>query len=289
MQTEVARAKINLTLHVGRVIRDADRFYGYHPLDSLVVFADIGDRIEVSPAKTFELNIGGPFEDGLDPGEDNLITRAVRAAGRLGADTNVRIDLHKALPVASGVGGGSADAAATLRALCGDKYDLSETALQLGADVPVCLLSETMRMTGIGETLTPLPGLGSVSAVLCNPGVAVSTAEIFAAFDSGDVKETPRPQSHEGSLLERALEGRNDLQPYAVAKAPIIQEVIDALDAAKACQFARMSGSGATCFGLFETDAQAKECARELTQKNWWAVACRLGDDEFIHSSSNQA
>jgi len=284
VRTEFARAKINLTLHVGRVITDADRFYGYHPLDSLVVFADIGDRIDVKPSNMFELNIGGPFGERLEPGEDNLITRAVRASERLGANTDVCINLDKVLPIASGIGGGSADAAATLRALNPDTSKLSDVALRLGADVPVCLLSQTVRMTGIGETLSPIPGLGQVSAVLVNPGVSVSTGEIFRAFDSGEVRETPRPQKLSGSLLERARDGRNDLQLHAMKLVPEIKDVIESLEQSEGCDLARMSGSGATCFGLFKTDAQAQIAAKMLSQRGWWVAACRLGDGVGVQS-----
>ena len=277
-RSETARAKVNLTLHVGRIIRDADRFHGYHPLDSLVVFADIGDRLTAKPADAFSLDIKGPFGDGLDPGEDNLVTRAVRAADRMGADVDTALLLEKHLPVASGIGGGSADAAATLRLLANDHPGLEEAALQIGADVPACLTSRTLRMTGIGETLTPLPGLGQVDAVLCNPGVAVSTAEVFRRFDAGEVRETPRPQLHHGSLLERAQDGRNDLEPVAIAIAPVIGEVREALAGQKGCKLARMSGSGATCFGLFENADTARAAAETLSARGWWTVACKLGD-----------
>ena len=280
----LAPAKINLTLHVGRVIADADRFHGYHPLDSLVVFADVGDELSIEPAAEPGLTVDGPYADGLPDGEDNLVLRALRAANRVepgAGDRHVR--LTKTLPVASGLGGGSADAAATLRACLPGHPDLMETALSLGADVPACVLGRTLRMTGIGDTLSPLPGLGSVAAVLANPGVAVSTPEVFRRFDADTrpdwPREAPRPQAHEGDLLARALDGRNDLEPAATAMEPGIAELTREMAAAPGCRLARMSGSGASVFGLFEDDARARAFADGLAaSRGIWAVACRLGD-----------
>ena len=290
---EFAPAKVNLTLHVGRVIRDSDRFHGYHPLDSLVVFANpdradaddsgvdgalAGDRLDIGPAERFRLDITGPFAADLDPDEDNLVTRAYRAAQRLGASGPVRITLDKHLPVASGLGGGSADAAAVLRALAGGAPDLDEAALQLGADVPACLRSATLRMTGIGEDIRELPGLGRIWAVLANPGTPVSTAEIFRRFDAFEPRETPRPQAAYGALLERALDGRNDLEPVAVAIEPAIGQLIERMAVRPGCELARMSGSGASVFGLFADEGTARDAATSLAQVVPWAVACRLGD-----------
>lgn len=283
---QFARAKINLTLHVGRVIRDAERFHGYHPLNSLVAFADVGDRLDFTSGPRLRLAIEGPFADALDTDERNLVVRAARAAERLGADTRLAIRLTKALPVASGLGGGSADAAAVLRALLPDLRPghprLMETALGLGADVPACVHSRTLRMTGIGETLSPLPGLGRVSAVLANPGVAVSTAEIFRRFDAHDPPDTPRPQvpvkASGGTLLERALAGRNDLEPVARALEPRIGELADAMATQPGCELARMSGSGASVFGLFSGAEPARAAARVLRAGGVWAVAAHLGE-----------
>ena len=175
---DLARAKINLTLHVARVIADPhDAFFGYHPLDSLVVFADVGDVITMQPAGQMGLDITGPFSKGLSAAGDNLILRAAEAAKA--PPHNITLDKH--LPVAAGIGGGSANAASILR-LCGAQD--SDIAAGLGADVPVCLLSKTARMSGIGQEVAPLSGLGQLFAVLVNPGVAVSTAAIFKAFDA---------------------------------------------------------------------------------------------------------
>lgn len=286
---ELARAKVNLTLHVGRVITDADRFHGYHPLDSLVVFADIGDVITVEPADAYSLEIIGPFADALKSEADNLVSRAVRVAAGLiqeglGKDGNVRVTLDKRLPVSSGLGGGSADAAAVLRALVPEtvpREKLMEVALSLGADVPACVMNRTLRMTGIGDSLAAVPGVGSVAAVLANPGVAVSTPEVFRRFDSGgDIRETPRPQKHEGNLLARAQDGRNDLEPPAIARVPEVGELIRDMSAQAGCKLARMSGSGASVFGVFGSDAEAKAAAATLLQDGHWAVACRLGETD---------
>lgn len=274
-KTEIARAKINLTLHVGRIIEDPhDRFFGYHPLDSLVVFADVGDEITISDTDKTSLSIDGPFGAGLTAGDDNLILRALAAA----KSPPQFVALKKNLPVSAGIGGGSANAAAVLR-LCG--VDDNEIAVGLGADVPVCLVSQTAHMTGIGEDVSLLPNMGLIHAVLVNPSVAVSTGAIFKAFDSApDIRETPRPMKPIGDLLERALDGRNDLEPIAIVQAPIIGDVLRALASQAGCQLARMSGSGATCFGIFETQngALKAEAAIKAHAPNWWVVATALGE-----------
>ena len=262
-------------MHVGRIIQDPhDPFFGYHPLDSLVVFADIGDSLEMRSAKTTTLSIGGPFGEGLTVGGDNLILRALSAA-KSGPQS---ITLEKNLPVSAGIGGGSANAAAILR-MC--NIDDLHTAVSLGADVPVCLKSQTAHMTGIGEDVTLLPDMGQLQALLINPRIAVSTGAIFKAFDAGsDIRETPRPMKMSGDLLARALDGRNDLEPIATAQAPIIGDVLRTLASQNGCQLARMSGSGATCFGIFENNTSRKraEAAIKTQHPNWWCVAARLGE-----------
>jgi len=272
---EIAKAKINLTLHVGRVIKDpSDPFYGYHPLDSLVVFADIGDELDMRSAETTTLSISGPFSAGLTADNDNLILRALNAAKA--EPQNVTLKKH--LPVSAGIGGGSANAAAILR-MCG--IDDLRTAVSLGADVPVCLRSETAHMTGIGEDVTHMPGMGQLHALLVNPRVAVSTGTIFKAFDAAlDIRETPRPMKTSGDLLSRALDGRNDLEPIAMAQAPVIGDVLRLLASQSGCQLARMSGSGATCFGLFESDRALRqaEAAIRTQAPDWWIEPTLLGD-----------
>lgn len=270
-----ARAKINLTLHIGRVIADPhDPFFGYHPVDSLVVFADIGDMLELRRSDAPSLQITGPFGDALESGPNNLIMQTLQLCGAAPHD----VTLTKNLPVSAGIGGGSANAAAVMRYL---NITDAELAGQIGADVPVCLLSQTSHMTGIGENVTPLLNMGQLFAVLINPGVAVSTAEIFKRFDqSSAIRETPRPQLASGDLLERALSGRNDLQPIAIEVQPIIADAIGALERQKGCQLARMSGSGATCFGIFETQGQAEIAARTMASNHpdWWVLATLFGE-----------
>ena len=275
MKSERARAKINLTLHVGRVIKDpSDPFYGYHPLDSLVVFADIGDEIEMAEADKTALSIEGPFAKGLTAQDDNLILRALSAAKA----KPHKITLQKHLPVSAGIGGGSANAAAVLR-LCG--VDDLQTAVPLGADVPVCLQSKTAHMTGIGEDVTLMPDMEQLHALLINPRVAVSTGAIFKAFDEApDIRETPRPMKTSGDLLARALDGRNDLQAIAMAQAPVIGDVLRMLASQNGCQLARMSGSGATCFGIFESDRALRQAQAAIRTQapDWWCEATLLGD-----------
>lgn len=267
-QVELARAKVNLTLHVGAVCED-----GYHPVDSLVVFADIGDRLSFNPADETTLKIMG--SDAIPKGKNNLIMKAMTFASSVYVD----ILLEKQLPVSAGLGGGSANAGAVVRTFTkGLSY--AKLAYDLGADVPVCVESCTAMMRGIGEDIEPLPGLGQLSAVLVNPGVAVSTGEIFKSMDSTPRSVKPKSNQMYGDLLSRALAGTNDMQDFAIAQAPVISDVLRALAQQSGCQLARMSGSGATCFGIFRSDAQAKAAAAELTKvhPDWWVRACRLGD-----------
>lgn len=283
-----ARAKINLTLHVGAAISDG-RYKGYHPVDSLVVFADIGDELTYEAAagphqEAVTLDISGPFSQALETGHDNLILKAARAfftAQNLPAQG--QFHLVKNLPLASGIGGGSADAAAALR-LLGAQYNVDRAALnrlcaKTGADVPVCLYSQTAHMRGIGERVDVKRGYGAVPAVLINPGFAVSTADIFTAFDQIAAPPAAAPQIWGETLYETAKSGRNDLQAIAVSLRPEIQEVITNIAAQKGCRLARMSGSGATCFGLFETEDAAKTAARVIAAENphYWCQAVTLG------------
>lgn len=269
-QVQRARAKVNLTLHVGAVRED-----GYHPLDSLVVFADIGDELTFTPATETLLAIEGTDKLPTDGG--NIILRAMDTI----AAPPTHIHLQKSLPVSAGLGGGSANAAATLRAFGANLSD-ERLAYDIGADVPVCRLSKTAIMRGIGEDLEPLPGLGQLSAVLINPGVAVSTGAIFKALDAQPRPLSPRPNATSGDLLSRALAGENQMQDAAIAQVPIIAGVLRALAQQPGCQLARMSGSGATCFGIFRSDAQAQSVAGliKAAQPDWWVVGCRLGDGQ---------
>lgn len=263
---EAAPAKLNLALHVTG--RRAD---GYHLLDSLVAFAGVGDVVTLEPGP-LSLRIEGPFAPDLPVGDDNLCLRAARLAGG-----KASIILTKNLPVASGIGGGSADAAAVLRGLARMGHALPPGTERLGADVPVCLTSTPARMQGVGEIVTPLPPLPTIPLVLVNPGVAVPTPQVFAAMDRRDNPALP-PIPHLASLADLAswLAGtRNDLEPAALSIAPPIGQVLDALRASGAA-FARMSGSGATCFGLYDSPDRARIAAMALKQHGWWAVATEL-------------
>lgn len=263
---EPAPAKLNLSLHVTG--RRAD---GYHLLESLVAFAGTGDVVTLS-AGPLSLRLEGPFAAGLMAEEDNLCLRAARLA-----DAAVTIRLTKNLPVASGIGGGSADAAAVLRGLARMGYALPAEIWRLGADVPVCLQSAPARMEGIGERLTPLPFLPAVPLVLVNPGVAVATPQVFAGLSRRDNPPLPPiPDFTDAGSLIRWLHGtRNDLEASARVIAPVIDEVLQALSATGAA-FARMSGSGATCFGFYDRPSEAERAAHILKQHGWWAVASEL-------------
>jgi len=265
---QLARAKVNLTLHVGAVQSD-----GYHPVESLVVFADIGDDLTFEPADETTLTIAGADE--LPTDGSNLIIRAMQMVEA--ASHHIR--LIKNLPVSAGLGGGSANAAAVLRQFNSDQSDI-ELAFNLGADVPVCRASQTAMMRGIGEDITPLSGLGQLSAILVNPGVAVSTGAIFKAMDAQPRETDPKETASEGDLLSRALSGTNEMQDAAIVQAPVISDVLRAVAQQTGCALARMSGSGATCFGIFRSDAQAQQAAQAiaLAEAGWWVRACRFGD-----------
>ena len=274
-----APAKINLWLHVTG--RRAD---GYHELDSLVAFADVGDRLSIAPADGLSLTVSGPFAAALGAAAENLVLRAARAlALHCGVPAEAALHLEKNLPVASGIGGGSADAAAALR-LCArlwrveiEEAALAEVALSLGADVPVCLAGETVRMTGIGERLAPLVPPPPTPAVLINPGVAVSTGQVFGALAG---RFSPPAAVRDGDFAALARANRNDLEAPAIALAPEIARALAVLGTAPALRLARMSGSGATCFGLFNRDDAASEAARAIgaAHPSWWIAACRIGE-----------
>lgn len=272
--TDFAPAKINLCLHVTG--RRAD---GYHLLDSMVVFAGVGDRVSATLADPPSLSVEGPMAAGLSGEGDNLVLRAARAMG-----VSARIVLEKHLPVSSGIGGGSADAAATLRLLSrlsGRPLPDAGAVLALGADVPVCLAGRPVRMTGIGEGLAPLPPLPQVWLVLANPGVAVATPAIFRALARADNAPLPRdlPRLKTAAELAAFLTmQRNDLEPPAITLEPVIGRVKAALTAQTGCLIARMSGSGATCFGLFADPLSANAAARAIraAEPGWWVADAPL-------------
>lgn len=289
MITEFAAAKINLALHV-----TGKRDDGYHLLDSAVMFAsDAGDVLEVSFADATSLTVSGPFSQGLETDAGNLVLKAFTALQSRYPDQvqPCAMNLHKALPVASGIGGGSADAAAALRAivrlngLAVDAPMLAGLALQLGADVPVCLASKACRMRGIGEIIDDWPHAPSLRAVLVNPLIGVSTAGIFRhlGLAPGSTANTDIPDrfgeaGDSAATLGWLANCRNDLEPAACHLEPVICDVLGALRQLSGCRLSRMSGSGATCFGLFEDADSAVAAAAQLTRQHgeWWVVATAL-------------
>lgn len=268
-----APAKINLTLHV-----TGQRADGYHLLDSLVAFADIGDTITAVPADELSLKITGPLASDLPLSDDNLVLRAARAMGVTAA-----ITLRKALPVASGIGGGSADAAATLRALSemtGTPLP-EDMGLSLGADLPVCLRGQAVRMQGVGDLLTPAPKLPEAWLVLINPNVPLSTPDVFKALEAKD--NAPMPDqlpdfADIGDLAAFLSEMRNDLEAPARGLLRKIGIVKSSLTNSDGCLMARMSGSGATCFGLYRDEIHARKAVYEIeaAHAEWWISAGRL-------------
>jgi 4-diphosphocytidyl-2-C-methyl-D-erythritol kinase len=280
IEPEPAPAKVNLFLHV--LGRRAD---GYHLLDSLVVFAQAADVLRAEPADALSLTVDGPFAAALASEPDNLVLRAARAlAAEAGLTPGARLLLQKNLPVASGIGGGSADAAAALRLLCRlwriapDPAALARLAAGLGADVPVCLAAQPSRMAGAGERLAPAPVMPECGIMLVNPGIAVATADIFRARQGRWSSAAALPASWPNAAAMAAdLAGtRNDLEPVAVAIQPVIGTVLSALAATPDCLLARMSGSGATCFGLFADAAAASRAAQRLSRPGWWCWAGSL-------------
>lgn len=269
----LAPAKLNLALHV-----TGQRADGYHLLDSLVVFAGVGDVITVDAAGALGLTVTGPEGTGLAADEDNLVLRAARA---LGSGRGAAITLDKRLPVASGIGGGSADAAATLRALSrlwSVAMPGRDSVLALGADVPVCLAGKPARMRGIGERLDAAPRLPeSLAVVLANPRVALPTLDVFRALgkkDNPPMGVMPAAFASAAALSDWLAMQRNDLEAAAQRIAPEISTTLDAIGATGAL-IARMSGSGATCFGLFDDLGTAGTAADTIRKHHpgWWVAA----------------
>lgn len=284
--TDRAPAKVNLSLRVHG--RRAD---GFHALDSLVAFAEIGDTLTLTPDAALRLDVESPFAGDLD--SDNIVLRAAEAVADLWPEARTgAFRLVKRLPVAAGLGGGSSDAAAALRLLAGinpgriTPGDLERLAASLGSDVPVCLEARAAWVRGRGERVTPLPELPPVPAVLANPGTALATGEVYAALGAAPVsdgteEEAPLPGPFDtlGELVAFLARERNDLEEPARALAPVIGETRAALEAAPGCLLARLSGSGATCFGIFAEDDAARQAARDIAAAHpeWWVVATRLG------------
>ena len=251
---ETAYAKVNLALHVRA--REPD---GYHRIETIFAFCEDGDLLTARESDRLSLEVAGPFAADLAEEPDNLVLKAARAVG-----ARATLALDKRLPVAAGLGGGSADAAAVLRLFGGERVE--EIAACLGADVPACLASRTARGEGRGDRLEPLhiEGLAGTPVLLVNPRVPLSTGAIFAAWDGID-----------RGPLEDWQSGRNDLEPAAHALVPEIGEVLRALCGAR---IARMSGSGATCFGLYGTEAERDAAAATIgaTHPGWWLLQTRL-------------
>lgn len=283
-----APAKINLYLHVvGR------RDDGFHLLDSLVAFAGVQDTVRVGPGEGLSLHIDGPFAAELANAPDNLVLQAARALSKLaGGGQGAHLSLNKRLPLSAGIGGGSADAAATLKGLIRlwniqpDAGALHELAVALGADVPVCLAGMAAFIGGIGDELTPAPALPKGTLVLVNPGVHLSTPAVFKAH-----ADLEKPGSKAGSFdyspkdlaeLVAILKVRgNDLAPAALKMAPVIGDVLSALEGCSGALMARMSGSGATCFALFDNPGDAATATIKLAQDHpdWWVRAGSLEGD----------
>ena len=284
MLHERARAKINLYLHVGG--RRAD---GYHALQSLVCFTDAGDDLEFEHASDLRLELDGPFGSELDANDNNLVLRAAHALARTaGISSGAHIRLSKALPVASGIGGGSADAAATLRGLSRlwelslEPIQLERIALELGSDVPVCLLSKPAQMSGRGEHVDKVEGLPQLPMLLVNPRIAVSTASVFRHLGRSEDDTPPDALTWPGSLtaqdLVEWLKGaRNDMQDAACNIAPEIGEVLGLLEHTGAL-ISRMCGSGATCYGIFGEVASCERAAQTIAsaQPKWWVCPTRI-------------
>lgn len=276
-----APAKVNLSLHVTG--RRAD---GYHLLDSLVAFADVGDDLVAASAPELTLTVRGPEAEGVPADASNL---ALRAAALVAGDRGAALTLIKNLPAASGIGGGSADAAAALRAMTalrgidGEALEAHAAAiLALGADVPMCLLGRPLRARGIGERLDPVV-LPPVAAVLVNPRVALPTAKVFGALERRDNPPMPGDLpvfSDAVTLADWLSHQRNDLEGAALRVQPLVATVLAALGGTDGCHLARMSGSGATCFGLYAApDAAVRAAARlRFERPDWWVVATVLGD-----------
>jgi 4-diphosphocytidyl-2-C-methyl-D-erythritol kinase len=279
--TDFAPAKINLTLRI--VGRRAD---GYHELESLVAFADCGDRLTLTPRPDTALQVTGPFAAACGSGPDNLVLKAAtKLAEQVPGLAGGHFRLEKRLPVAAGIGGGSADAAAALRLLASanglslDDRQLAGAAIATGADVPVCLEPRARIMRGVGEILGPPLELPKLPAVLVNPGVATATRDVFARFAATPHHGAPLTDPPQHDLVEFLRAHGNDLTAAALACAPAIGEVLDTLAALPGAQFARMSGSGATCFALFATGEAAGHAAANVrtAHPEWWVAAATLG------------
>ncbi len=286
----LAPAKVNLYLHVGPLGAD-----GYHPLASLVTFADIGDIVSIEDAPAMELALSGPFAGEVGAEDDNLVVRARRAVeAAFRPDWRpFRLGLEKRLPVASGLGGGSADAAAALQLMtdrsrlaqdAGDERTLFSVARDLGADVPMCLAGKPHLARGRGDMLSPPPAFPTLDAVLVNPLKPSPTGAVYRAYDAagapGDAEPLDAPESmaRAADVARFLARGRNDLEAAAISLQPAIAEALAAMNSRPETLFARMSGSGATCFALCASLADRRALAAALTDAypRWWVRDCAL-------------
>ena len=268
-------AKLNLFLHI-----TGKRTDGYHLLESLVVFTAFGDWLEIAPSEHMSLEITGPFAASLSHEPNNLALRAAQLLQQY-ADVkkSARITLHKAIPVGAGLGGGSANAAAVLRGLQQlwnlqlNEDALSQLARQLGSDVPVCLLSQTSWVTGIGEAIAPVAGFPQKAFLLVNPGIPLSTEYVFGHVTPPFTSPITIPVG-----LNTVLTAHNDLQKSAIILLPVIEEMLTAIASTDHCHLSRMTGSGATCFGMYDTLEQAQAAKQHIqaAQPSWWCVATTL-------------
>ena len=283
-----AYAKINLYLHV-----TGKRANGYHELDSLIAFAGVGDRITIEPDSDLKFSATGPRAADIPHSDDNLVLKAAKLLARhADVSTGAAITLEKNLPAASGIGGGSADAAATLVGLTQFWHlklstpELCALGLPLGADIPICVYGKAAQVAGIGEVMTPAPILPPAWLVLANPGVPVSTPSVFTARTGGFSKPAPLATAplNTHDLAAALLERRNDLTAAAISLAPVIQGVLDALHRCPGALLSRLSGSGATGFALFADKQQAQTGAKALKNDHpaWWVEAAPLLADSSV-------
>ena len=278
-----APAKINLHLHV-----TGKRADGYHLLDSLVCFADIGDNLIFQKSDRTEFEITGPFGTGLDANDNSIVKAARLLSQAVSREPRIKITLEKNLPLGAGIGGGSADAAACLWGLC-QIWDLNlpedflqEIALKIGADVPVCLKSQPVIMRGIGEVLSPAPDLPELPAILIWPNCHAATPSVFKSLNlesfSSQADLKPVYQDTDALIADLTLKTRNDLEAPARSLYPVITDALEILQQEKDCRLARMSGSGSTVFGIFEDELSAVKAAQAIQAQHpeWWVRPCWL-------------
>lgn len=282
--TEIAAAKVNLDLFV-----TGKRDDGYHLLDSLVAFTEFGDKVSVRSAKEVSLSVSGPYANAVPSDDSNLVVRAAIALQSMcDSPQGALIELEKNIPAAAGVGGGSADAAAVIKALLRlwnapvESKALKALALSIGADVPVCMLSTSAIMRGVGEDLTPVRNIPDFGILLVNPGVSLSTPTVFKArtqpFSSQPHRDVLLNLHSRADFLENLIKQKNDLTDAAGQLAPVIHDTLGEIAKLEGCLLSRMSGSGATCFGLFEDLEAAKQGEKSLSLRDtgWWIKASQI-------------